>query len=210
LDAAVGFVLGSQEGRIVLKASLHRGFTLIEAMVVLTIIALFMMLALPEMSTYLTNSRIRNTAQAFKAGLMVAQAEAIKINDQVEFVTTSAAPAFDSPLDINGKNWAVVRVNPVPRTAANNLVAFRDAAEGSTTQVTLATVGLGAGNPLTFNALGGTNQAGPVLFDFRPLGAPCTASSPVRCMGVLVSTSGRVHLCVNDPSIPATDPRSCN
>lgn len=193
-----------------LKPSLHRGFTLIETMVVVTIIAVFMLFALPEMNTYLTNSRTRNAAQTFKAGLMKAQAEAIRINDRVEFVTTSASPpAFNSAFNVNGKNWVVVRENPTPRSALNNLVESRDASEGSTTQVTQTTVGLTA-TPLTFNALGGTNQTGPVFFDLHPPGATCAAGSSVRCMGVLVSPSGRIHLCVNDPSLPVTDRRSCN
>ena len=194
-----------------LKLGLHRGFTLIESMVVVTIIAVFMLFALPEMSTYLTNSRIRSSAEAFKAGLAVAQAEAIKINNEVEFATTSAAPAFDSPFDANGKNWVVRRVTPLA-PVLGDMVAFRDAKEGSTTNVIQTTTGLGAGPAATlrFNALGGTNQTGPVLFAFSVPGANCAVSSSVRCMGVLVSTSGRIHLCVNDPTIPVTDRRSCN
>jgi type IV pilus assembly protein PilV len=165
----------------VLKRRLHRGFTLIEVMVVVTIIAVFMLFAMPEMNTYLTNSRTRNAAQSFKAGLMKAQAEAIRINNTVAFVTTSAAPAFNAPFDVNGKNWFVLRVTPGAPPVLGDVVDRRDASEGSTTQVTQTTTGLAtATTPLTFNALGGTNQPGAVFFDLRPSGASCAASSSLH------------------------------
>ncbi|XVJ71034.1 MAG: prepilin-type N-terminal cleavage/methylation domain-containing protein [Rhizobacter sp.] len=196
-----------------LKRSLHRGFTLVEVMVVVTIIAIFMLFALPGMNAYLTSSRIRNAAQTFEAGLMKARSEAIRTNAAVEFVTTAASPPVgSSAFNATGTNWVIRRFTGAP-AVDGDLVDSRSSLEGSTAQVTQSsTVGSFAGAaataPITFDALG--RAGGQTLFNFsHPSTNNCGTGAAVRCAGVVVSPGGRIHLCVNHPDILATDPRFC-
>ena len=188
-----------------LKRNLHRGLTLIELMVVIAILAMFMLFAAPGMSTYMTNAKIRNSAQALQAGLLKARAEAIRTNRPTQFFTTSASPPLlDSTASDTGSNWVIAdRTRPLLQ-GGPLLVESRDAREGAATQVTQTT----DQNTITFNPVGGTDLTANAVFNFAHPGATCTAGSAVRCLGVVVNPSGRVHLC--DPLITATtDPRRC-
>ena len=61
-----------------------RGFTLVELMIGLVIIAVLMLLAAPTLSTMRGNGRIRNTAESISHGMKLAQVEAIRRNTCVE------------------------------------------------------------------------------------------------------------------------------
>lgn len=62
---------------------LARGFTLIELMVTLTITALLATAALPELFSYIANSRLRESANTLVATAALARNEAIKRNGTV-------------------------------------------------------------------------------------------------------------------------------
>lgn len=67
-----------------------RGFTLVELMIGLVIIAILMLLAAPTLSTMRGNARIRNTAESISNGMRLAQVEALRRNRAVEFQITPA------------------------------------------------------------------------------------------------------------------------
>lgn len=67
-----------------------RGFTLVELLVGMVILAILMMLALPTFQDFRANSRIRNTADSLAQGARLAQVEAIRRNRPVEFIVDPA------------------------------------------------------------------------------------------------------------------------
>ena len=60
-----------------------RGFSLVELMVALTVAALLLLTALPALSDYLANARLRAAGQALLAEAMLARSEALKRNASV-------------------------------------------------------------------------------------------------------------------------------
>jgi type IV fimbrial biogenesis protein FimT len=56
----------------------HRGFTLIELMVVIAVAAILMMVAVPNLRSFVQNNRITGTANQIHASLSLARAEALK------------------------------------------------------------------------------------------------------------------------------------
>jgi prepilin-type N-terminal cleavage/methylation domain-containing protein len=84
-------VLGDQERRIVLKPVRWQGFTLVELVVSLSIIAILAAFGLPAMGTYLQNSKLANAAASYYSGIQLARAEAIRRNVETQFVLTGTA-----------------------------------------------------------------------------------------------------------------------
>ena len=60
-----------------------QGFTLIELMIVVTLLALMMMLAAPSISIWLQNLKVRNVGESIVNGLQLARMEAIRRNTRV-------------------------------------------------------------------------------------------------------------------------------
>ncbi len=69
-----------------MSALRHRGFTLIELMVSLSIAVILLVLAAPAYVRWLAEAEILNGANSLATGLQTAQAEAIKRNINVQFV----------------------------------------------------------------------------------------------------------------------------
>lgn len=203
-----------------LKHRIHRGFTLIEVMVALTIVALMVMLSLPSMTTYFQNSKIGTAAQTYAAGMQVARTEAIRRNTQVDFVLTDTPiaagvenAAVPSP---NGRNWVVRVFNPV--TAVFDPIENKSALEGSGqiagSTPTVAVTGTAVLPPtafngiVTFNGFGGTTTTSEIWLDIdNQAGGVCFPAGTMRCLRVRASPGGQVRVC--DPQLGAGDSRSC-
>lgn len=78
-----------------------RGFSLIEAMVVIAILSVLLSLGAPAFASYVANVRLRAAAESFLAGIQTARAEAIRLNNNVQFLITNAAPTPDDGSDSN-------------------------------------------------------------------------------------------------------------
>lgn len=92
-------------------SSPHRGgFTLIEMMIVLTVMAAMAALTLPAMRAPLDKSRLRAAGRQLQAGLAKSRATAIREGVAVEFVYESG-----------GRRWKIQRTNASPFASANDL-----------------------------------------------------------------------------------------
>lgn len=84
----------------------ERGFSLIEMMIALVILAILVTLAAPSFVTTIRNIKVRSMAEGFAASLQVARAEAIRGNTTVfHQTTTTLTDACEVSPD--GKNWVV-------------------------------------------------------------------------------------------------------
>jgi type IV fimbrial biogenesis protein FimT len=69
-----------------------RGFSLIELMITLTIVAILLMLGVPNFQIWVANSKIRSAAEALQNDLRLAQQTAVAQNHQTALVLTTAVP----------------------------------------------------------------------------------------------------------------------
>lgn len=198
------------------------GFTLIEVLVTLAVIALLFMVGLPSMNTWLQNQQIRTSAEGLQAGLQLARAEALRRNLPVRFqlvdTLTAACVLADS-----GTNWIVSLNDPTglcdvdpSDILAPLTIQKRGGAEGTPNAVVTAF----GSSSVTFNGLGRIAGFGAGLgvvipisrIDVRhvsdPNGFNCQPAGPMRCLRINISTGGQVRMC--DPAVvDATDPRFC-
>lgn len=198
-----------------------RGFSLIELMVVMAIMAMLMMMAAPTFSVWIANSRIRVTAESVLSGLQAAKSEAVSRNTRVRFQLTST---LDNTcvLSTTGVNWVInldPNVNPGEvegrcATPADPLVApfilqTRPAAAGSGSTAVAATA-----SSFVFNGLGRIAPplpAGNITIDVNnPAGGTCFATGgELTCLRIVISPAGQVRMCDPNPDLPAGDPRIC-
>jgi len=137
------------------------GFTTVEMMVVVLIVAILSMLAVPSMRDMIRNQRIKTASFDVFAGLVLARSEALKRNSSV-----TLAP--------NGGDWTN---GWVATDALTNVVARQDPfAAGS-----VAVAGPGS---ITFNASGRLAAGGDLT-----ISAPDLPTTSYRC--IKIDLSGR-------------------
>jgi type IV fimbrial biogenesis protein FimT len=121
----------------------HRGFTIIELMIVMTILAVVISLASPALSEMVRMQRIRSVAVDLYADITLARSEAIKRGAQVFVVPRNSADW--------ARGWDVATANPP--TATTTLKSQDPFSGGVTTPCTTGTctvVSMGrAGRPTT-------------------------------------------------------------
>ena len=165
-----------------LTGSGHRGFTLIEMIISMVIIAILMALAVPSFKIMLTNAQIRTAAQALHDGLQLARVEAIRRNERVLF-TKGAKSGWTVSIESNS-----FTVQARPFTEGSNIAEVAVTPSGATT--------------LTFNALGRTVANTDISASISQLDIDVPTSvlpaSNSREMRVTISAGGAIRLC--DPN----------
>lgn len=198
------------------------GLTLLELSVVIAIVAVLASLALPNFSTWIQNGHIRNGSESLLNGLQSARAEAVKRNTSVRFQLTTTIDA-NCALSTSAGNWLISVDNPAgacdgalvneafPLSDATNNPAPRiihryASSEGARNASVVASQAV-----LVFNGMGRLSPppATAITIDIaNAIGGACaTASGPMRCLRVVVSTAGQIRLC--DPAVASADPRAC-
>ena len=78
----------------------HRGFTLLELMVGLTIVGMMLIAGLPSFTTFLRNAEIRSTSESIANGLRVARSEATRLNRPVSFTLAGSGSPLAGRVDV--------------------------------------------------------------------------------------------------------------
>lgn len=147
---------------------ISRGFTLIELMVALSILALLALASGTFFGDFLANSRLREEGNTLYTQFLIAQSEAINRNSEVQLVITAAQAQM-----VHVASATVLRTH-----VFNHGV---EAAAG-------VTVRLGSdGRPFQFGQASAVNL----------IKSGVTCSAELRCPGVRMDGGGAVRLCAN-------------
>lgn len=191
-----------------MKRRRQRGMSLIELLVVVSVLAILAALGVPSYQQWVRNSRIRTASESLQNGLRIARSEAAQRGSNVRFELTSATNA----------SWEVCALNGAANceaTGATTITSYT-ASEGAigielgvaTTQGNLTSplsLGIPANSGVTFGSLGR-----PTSYGTNDL-ARIDVSSGVandRSLVTTISSGGMVRMC--DPKL-STDisPQGC-
>lgn len=179
-----------------------KGFTLIELLLAMLLLSILTALAVPSFSEWIQNQQIRTTTEGIYSALQLAQAEAAKRNQPVDFAlisstpSTSATPAISS----SGPNWEVA-VDQAGLPSPTGFVQGGLGAE-SGKNASISTTR----NVITFSGTG--LSSGATITVANPVGGACaTAAGPMQCLQVTVTPYGKIRMC--NPALPMGSPQGC-
>lgn len=184
----------------------HKGFTLIELMVTISIAAVLMMIAVPDLTSFRRNAELTSVANKFINAVNAARGEAMK----------RGMNAMVTPLD-NGASWGVGWAAFVDKTrlqsynlSPDSAVAIQEMVPSGIT-VTGNSIASGATPYIMFDASGfskakaGNPAALAVEIKRNDVSV---ADQPSQTRYVIISVTGRVRVCkpamANDPTCNMT------
>jgi type IV fimbrial biogenesis protein FimT len=189
----VRYLLRHQEDRrVLMSAAVQRGFTLVEVLISVVVLALLIMVGIPSFTVFIQNSKTRAAADGTLNGLQTARNEAIRRNACVQMKI------------VNQTGW-VVSTCAAPGTPLQS----RSESEGSGANV-VATISPG-GDTISFNGLGRVVNPNPgdgsVPFNQVDLENSTLSTADNRKLRILIPAGGSLRMC--DPKVGATDTRAC-
>jgi type IV fimbrial biogenesis protein FimT len=181
---------------MLIRAQSPRGFTLIEMLIGIAIVALLLKIAAPSFRTWMQNTQIRSAAHAIADGMNTARGQAISRNVPVQIQLTSLGSGSSPAWQI-----ALVSAPAVP------IQAWTSADGASSAQIAQA-----GGGILTFNTLGRVVAPNPVDNSAPLIQVDVTSNNDgsdlaLRNMRVVVGNGGMARMC--DPNLAQPDPRAC-
>jgi type IV fimbrial biogenesis protein FimT len=191
------------------------GVTLIELMVVLSILATALYAMLPEVTSWVRGISVRNSGESLKAGIERARMEALRRNVVMNFwlVAEPGGKGLSNACAVSstGPSWVVAGLNPDGKCAAAasttddpQLVERWASADGSNAVSVNAIDAQGqAADHITFTSLGQVSTApgSASRIDIKH------ASGNSRALRITIDAGGAVRMC--DPNVDANDPRRC-
>lgn len=197
----------------------RRGFSLIELMVTVSLLALLMGLAMPGFMTWIRNTKVRTVAEALQSGTRLAQAEAVRRYRQVVFFRTNQSNCDDSATAQAGGAFWVIRtvvlladdVSEVVRCGNLSDVASGVAINGPTA-ICFSSAGRQVANTATVTGIGVACTLAPSGLSTFDIGVDTTKSSATpedRPLRVLIGIAGSVRMCDPAKALSATVPDGC-
>ncbi|AVQ83018.1 MULTISPECIES: pilus assembly FimT family protein [unclassified Variovorax] len=190
----------------------HKGFTLVEMIVVVAIMALLAALATPSMLGWVRNNKIRTVSDALQNGLRQAQTEATRRSRQVVFSLTDGSPTNTSyTAKANGSNWAISTVVPADSDATAAFVEagiLRDVGSNVAISGPISICFSSIGRLVANDTPGPTSAkctAAAVQYDIA-MSDSKTGDRPLR---VLVALGGQVRMCDPARTLSDTQPDGC-
>lgn len=175
----------------------QRGVSLIEVLIAVVMIGVVSALGIPSYSEWIFNQQIRAAADSIQNGLMLARAEAVRRNANVEFVLDTSPSS--------GGAWVVQVVSPPEVVQARS-------SGGVSPDAIVSSVTPAGATTATFTGLGrvsSTNNGGGVPFSQLEIDLPGSklAAAKTRELRITLQSGGEVRMC--DPKFTLPNPLGC-
>lgn len=191
-----------------------RGFSLIELMVTVSLIAILLVITIPAYGTWTADAHVRAAAESLTNAIRLAQATAVaKGRTSLFALTADAQPSVNSLPATYAQNWfSALNVLGGSDETKASLGLILKSTEGTQHQVTVSGPAL-----VCFNALGRQTTLAAAA---NSLSTACTAADPAvfqvsrnsgasRYFKVLVYAGGRVRMCDAAKAISNANPDGC-
>lgn len=189
----------------------NKGFTLVELMVTIALLAILLGLAAPAFSEMIRNSQVRTVADGIQTGLRTAQAESVRKSRQMVFFLTNDPPSQGAKPAINGSNWVIFSLPHVGEEKPDGTPAAPAYIQGGSTKSDRAAgVAITGTSAVCFSSNGRiSNNAATGI-----TGATCngiaqnydvSTASATKKLRVQLAIGGQVRMCDLTKPAEATD-----
>jgi len=193
------------------------GFSIIELMVVVTLIAFLAVLTVPAFGKWTADAHVRAAAESLTNAIRLSQSMAVAKGRTSLFALTAATPpAYNSTPSATGPNWFAV-LNPLAGSdeTAANLGLLLMSTEGTQHSVSIAgpamvcfsSVGRQTSLASTQTSLATACTTG--ADDTHPTTYTVSRTSATRSFKVLVYLGGRVRMCDAAKTLSSSNPDGC-
>lgn len=190
-----------------------RGFTLIELMVTIALLAVLLGLAAPSFTTWTRNAQVRTVSDTLQNGARRAQNEALTRSRQVVFYLTNSStcnPSAPPSPAADGSFWAI-------RTVPLNAGEAADLIQCSNVSDSVGGIAIKGPAAICFNSFGrlvantspGIGSAACTLSSTGITAYEVSGERADRRLQVLVSVGGQVRHCDPARVLSATNPDGC-
>ncbi|GGA08498.1 pilus assembly FimT family protein [Dyella caseinilytica] len=200
----------------------QRGVSLIELMVVVTVIAILIMLGIPSFQQWVVNTRIRSITESIQNGLRLARNQASQQDTNVRFQLNSAsswqvcvlpASAASAAAETDCSNaLSIVQTFNSPGSGSNVQVGASTAVNSVATGAYGTIVSGGVPTGITFNSLGRPSAYGTTSMlrvDVTAAQASLQVQAAGRRLVTTISAGGMVNMCDPYFTFSATSPQGC-
>ncbi len=172
---------------------LQQGFTLIEIMISIAIIAIFLGIGIPAIGDWIQNRQVNVLAESIGNGLRTAQAEAVQRNAPVDMVFTTSDVTVFIPAD------ATNAADPTAVTLTSGGLAIADRSPNWLVRVNGVTTGAGfIQGKMAQDGSENARFSGPAGVSFSPLGR---LNASIAANGAMTVPAGNVVFRVLNPSV---------
>lgn len=196
----------------------QQGFSLIEVMISVAVIAVFLGIGIPAIGDWIQNRQVNVLAESIASGMRIAQTEAVQRNVQVDMVfATSDVTSPANPMAATLTAGGLAKADPTPNwmvrvsgdTTPAGFLQGKMGQDGSENARFSGPAGVSfspLGRLSASIAANGTRTvpAGSLVFQIVN---PSVQSGLANQRCVSVSTGGAVRVC--DPRAPTGDSRAC-
>ena len=190
------------------SADVHAGFSLIELMIVLSVLSILFSVGMPAVGRLLHDIEIRGSAEGLRAGLQKARTEAVTRNAlvRISFSNVSGRPAWT----LGCVSSSLRCPGTISSYSANAETQIRWGAARSDDQIALNTA-LAAGKRLpsgvTFNALGAAPGVDSNA-DASRIDVTHAINEQAKRLVLMITAAGAIRLC--DPSAASDSVLRCS
>lgn len=193
-----------------------RGVTLIELVVVMTLLVMLLAAVVPSVSVWIRNTQIRNVATGIQNGLQRARAEAMRRNVNVRFslvsLTDPAVMDNTCALSEAGVSWVVSLDDPTGKcgTAVSDstdprIIDKQAVGGGGKVKVSADDAAGADATNVLFNGFGRAATANGIAVISIDSSTP---GDDYRALRIVVGTGGTIRMC--EPKVTSSsDPRAC-
>lgn len=183
------------------------GFTLIEFVISLVVLAILVAAALPNMASLIQNMRIRTASESVYNGISLARMEAIRRNTTVTFWLTSTIDG-SCTLTSTSTSWVVTpdSISPASACNATRVIQRRSKSDGSDN---ITVTSSDSANCIAFNGLGRVVAPTGCNNPISQLAFSSNSTASPRILHVRITDGGSIRMCDPDTNLSADDPRRC-